>query len=261
MPPPAKAHGVACLVLALALTGVQHDAARAESWTPASYAPLVHLTRYDAWYGLAAAAGVGALGFADRGLRARAIASDRAGARRLARVGRALGAPEVLGPALLLGYVGGRVLDHPGFATASGRVAASVAVAGATAGALKLAVGRVRPVNSAQESDQCQPFSRHASFPSGHTTLAFASAAALDRETESRWVPWVVYPLAGLVGWSRVRDDQHWASDVVAGAALGFWTARKTEHAMRVRASRSERLGVMLRNEGRDVRLSACLSF
>jgi membrane-associated phospholipid phosphatase len=33
--------------------------------------------------------------------------------------------------------------------------------------------------------------------------------------------------MAGLVGWSRLRDGEHWSSDVVAGAALGFWTARK----------------------------------
>ena len=29
------------------------------------------------------------------------------------------------------------------------------------------------------------------------------------------------------VGWSRLRDDKHWMSDVVAGAGLGTWTARK----------------------------------
>ena len=58
------------------------------------------------------------------------------------------------------------------------------------------------------------------------------------RETTRGWVPWVAYPIASLVGWSRVQDDEHWASDVVAGAALGLWTARKTEEALRVHAQR-----------------------
>ena len=36
---------------------------------------------------------------------------------------------------------------------------------------------------------------------------------------------------AGLVGrgLTRVRDDRHWASDVIAGAALGGWVARKVD--------------------------------
>jgi hypothetical protein len=51
----------------------------------------------------------------------------------------------------------------------------------------------------------------------------------VDRETSGRWVPWGVYPAAALVGWSRVHDDQHWTSDVVAGAAVGGWLAWKTE--------------------------------
>ena len=261
MSPPAETRVAGCLALALALMGGWHDAARAGSGRSAPHIPLVHLSRSDAWYGLAAAAGVGALGFADRGLRERAIASDGAGARRLARVGRALGAPEVLGSAFLLAYVGGRVLDHPGFAAASGRVGVSVAVAGVADGALKLAVGRVRPVDSAEESDQYQPFSGQVSFPSGHTALAFATAAALDCETTASWVPWVVYPLAGLVGWSRVRDDRHWTSDVAAGAALGFWAARKTEHALRLRSERRGRLGVLLGHDGRHVRLGMRLSY
>ena len=85
------------------------------------------------------------------------------------------------------------------------------------------------------DPDQFDPFSGHNSFPSGHSTVAFADAEALDRETSARWVPWAAYPLASLVGWSRVRDDKHWGSDVVAGAALGYWAARKTEDFMRAR--------------------------
>ncbi len=250
----------ASLALALALLAAVPNRALAESAPPPG-PPLVRLTRADAWYGLAALAAVGGLGLADDWFRARAAASDGAGARRLARSVRPLGAPQVLGPALVLAYLGGRALERPGLSAASVRVAASVAVAGTAAGGLKLAVGRVRPADSAGETDHFQPFSSHHSFPSGHATLAFASAAALDDETTAGWVPWVAYPLAGLVGWSRVQDDQHWASDVVAGAALGFWAARKTEAALRTRAGRAERLGILVQGGNRGLRLGGRLSF
>jgi len=223
--------------------------------------PLVRLERADAWFGLATVVGVGAIAFADHGLRRRALAADGDGARRLARAVEPLGGPAVVGPALLLGYVAGRAFDRPALAAASGRVGISVAVAVVASGAIKLAVGRVRPEDSAAESDPYQPFSGHASFPSGHAALAFATATALDRETTARWVPWVTYPLATLVGWSRVRDDRHWSSDVVAGAALGAWSAAKTHDALRRRAGRSDRLGLHLDGRGSTLRAAARVSF
>ena len=223
--------------------------------------PLVRLTRSDAWFGFATALGVGAAAFADHDLHRRARATDGDGARRLARAVQPLGAPEVVAPVLLLSYLAGRALDRPALAAASERVGISVAVAGVATGALKLAIGRVRPEDSAAESDSYQPFSGHASFPSGHAALAFATATALDRETRARWVPWVAYPTAALVGWSRARDDKHWASDVVAGAALGAWTAAKTHDALRERARRSGRVGLFLDGGSGTVRTAVRLSF
>ena len=71
------------------------------------------------------------------------------------------------------------------------------------------------------------------SFPSGHTTTAFAAAAAVTNET-TRWWPrstWIVGPLmyAGAtgVGLSRMYHDRHWGSDVVLGAAIGTFSGRK----------------------------------
>ena len=111
------------------------------------------------------------------------------------------------------------------------------------------------------EADPYQPFSGHASFPSGHSSLAFATATALDRETEAGWVPWVVYPIAGLVAWSRVHDDKHWTSDVVAGAALGAWTAAKTHDVLRERDRRAGRLGLWLGSGPGATRAAVRLSF
>jgi PAP2 superfamily len=65
------------------------------------------------------------------------------------------------------------------------------------------------------------------SFPSGHTIAAFAIATTYaERYPHPRWVPWVAYGLAGLVGFSRLPTQAHYASDVFAGAALGYVITR-----------------------------------
>ena len=46
-----------------------------------------------------------------------------------------------------------------------------------------------------------------------------------ERYHERRWVPWVAYKLAGAVGFSRVTLQEHFPSDIFAGAFLGFLIA------------------------------------
>ena len=88
---------------------------------------------------------------------------------------------------------------------------------------LKPLVGRARPPVEAG-AYAFRAFAgtdaRHA-FPSGHATHAFALAAGVADEVRRPWLTAAAYGTAALVGWSRVHDDQHWASDVVAGAAVG----------------------------------------
>jgi membrane-associated phospholipid phosphatase len=126
-------------------------------------------------------------------------------------------------------YAYGRWGGHAILARRAGRGGISMLVAGGVTFGLKAAFGRFRPRESPDDPFHFEPFSGHASFPSGHTTLAFAAAVALDRETGSRWVPWVGYPAAAMVAWSRVHDLEHWTSDVVAGAAIGGLVGWKTE--------------------------------
>jgi membrane-associated phospholipid phosphatase len=60
-------------------------------------------------------------------------------------------------------------------------------------------------------------------FPSGHTIAAFSIATIFaQRYRRHRWVPWVAYGLACLVGFSRITLQDHFPSDVFAGAALGY---------------------------------------
>lgn len=67
----------------------------------------------------------------------------------------------------------------------------------------------------------------HSSFPSAHTSNVFTTATVfVTMYKNNKWVPPVAYVLASLVGLSRIYDNAHWASDVLAGAAVGFLSAK-----------------------------------
>jgi len=104
---------------------------------------------------------------------------------------------------------------------------------------LKGVVGRSRPfMTNAKDPDDFhlgKGFSSGdwSSFPYGHTSTAFAAAAAVTNES-TRWWPnstWVVGPLmyagATAVGLSRMYHNKHWASDVALGAAIATFSGRK----------------------------------
>lgn len=66
------------------------------------------------------------------------------------------------------------------------------------------------------------------SFPSGHTTVAFAAATVFAMEyKETRIVPIIAYSAATMIGLSRIVQNAHWASDVLIGAVLGFLSGRQ----------------------------------
>jgi membrane-associated phospholipid phosphatase len=66
------------------------------------------------------------------------------------------------------------------------------------------------------------------SFPSGHSIAAFSVATVFAREygRRHRWVPYVAYGAAALVGLSRLPLLSHYTSDVFMGGALGYSIAR-----------------------------------
>jgi membrane-associated phospholipid phosphatase len=68
----------------------------------------------------------------------------------------------------------------------------------------------------------------YSSFPSGHTTVAFAAATVFALEYKDHpIVPVIAYSAATLIGLSRITENKHWATDVLVGAALGFLTGKE----------------------------------
>jgi membrane-associated phospholipid phosphatase len=64
---------------------------------------------------------------------------------------------------------------------------------------------------------------RHGAFPSRHVSMSFAAATVLSSYYNDRvWIGLTSYTLASLVALSQMHEDKHWATDVLAGAALGY---------------------------------------
>jgi len=85
----------------------------------------------------------------------------------------------------------------------------ALSITGATTIGLKLIV------NSDTPND------KWLAWPSGHTASSFTIASVLD-ELYGPEVGWPAYLAAGFVGYRMMDSGDHWASDVVFGAVLGW---------------------------------------
>lgn len=92
-------------------------------------------------------------------------------------------------------------------------------------GVLKPIAGRTRP-NAGADSGHF--FDGGTSFPSGHSIESWAVASVVAHEYghEHVWVPIVAYGLATTVSSARFAAQQHFASDLVAGGAIGWFLGR-----------------------------------
>jgi membrane-associated phospholipid phosphatase len=67
----------------------------------------------------------------------------------------------------------------------------------------------------------------HLSFPSWQSSSAFAIGTVIASEYSDKvWVPPLAYGIATLTGLARIHNNDHWASDVFIGSAIGFFTAK-----------------------------------
>ena len=104
---------------------------------------------------------------------------------------------------------------------------AATAVCGGVTLALKYAINRDRPFvtypDIKQKSKAGSP-----SFPSGHTSSAFATATSASLAYPKWYIIVPSYAWAGTVGYSRMHLGVHYPSDVLAGALIGSGCAYLT---------------------------------
>jgi membrane-associated phospholipid phosphatase len=111
-------------------------------------------------------------------------------------------------------FATGRISGNERFRAASYDMVGAAVVNVVYFQSLKLIAQRQRPNGANKQS-----------FPSGHASNAFALASVA--EGHFGWKAGLpAYLLAGAVGASRIKQDKHYFSDVVAGAALGYIVGR-----------------------------------
>jgi len=132
----------------------------------------------------------------------------------------------------------GRLSGHDAIGAIGLHATEAIAVGGGTTTLLKIVAGRQRPYVQSRDADDFA-FGRgrndkYASFPSGHTTAAFAFASSVSADLRdmhsgvARIATPVLYGGATLVGLSRMYTNEHWGSDVVLGAGIGTIAGLKT---------------------------------
>lgn len=135
------------------------------------------------------------------------------------------------GLAISAASVGGGLIFHDGALRDTGRDAleAVFLAAGVLSPVVKTLVGRTRP-SEGGDADEFHGLSRAQSFPSGHTTEAFAVASVFAARADGWVVPTLAYGLAAGVALARMNDRAHFPSDVLAGAVLGTTIGRSIVH-------------------------------
>ncbi|KAF0218554.1 MAG: PA-phosphatase-like [Geobacteraceae bacterium] len=172
---------------------------------------------------LAAAGAVGLTYVYDGDIRGKVQGAKSNTLDKAADAGSLVGNPFVhLGVAAAV-YGGGIVADSPKHKELGEMLGESVLLADAATYLLKEAIGRGRPFTSGDKGS-FRPFRFHSdydSMPSMHTASSFAMASVLAATSENVVAKMSYYAAATFVGFSRIYQDKHWASDVVLGAAIG----------------------------------------
>lgn len=140
-----------------------------------------------------------------------------------ADAGSLVGDPFIhLGLAALV-YGGGIAADSQKWKETGEMIGEALILSDASSFLIKEASGRGRPIATSGKGN-FKPFSfknDYDSLPSMHTSSSFALASILAATSEHLSTKLLYYSTATFVGFSRMYQNKHWASDVILGAAIG----------------------------------------
>jgi undecaprenyl-diphosphatase len=148
----------------------------------------------------------------------------------LAKAVNPLGTAHLLVPAMVLTYAGGFLAHNESLQAGTINTAAAYVTVDVVESLLKPVVGRQRP-HVAGNSHRFHAFTTNGdwhSFPSAHVAHITAIATAVAVQAQSSRVSAVCAGVTAIVALDRVYEDQHWASDVVATAALSSMVSGAT---------------------------------
>jgi membrane-associated phospholipid phosphatase len=103
-------------------------------------------------------------------------------------------------------------------------VSSTAAISVVIATSLKYGVQRDRPYVRYSDLEAISHVTTP-SFPSGHTSAAFAAATSITIAIPKWYVAMPAFIWAGSVGYSRMHLGVHYPSDVLAGAIIGSGSA------------------------------------
>jgi hypothetical protein len=179
---------------------------------------------------LSAVIGAGlVLGLADEDIRDRVLEHRTAGSKDFFRVVTRLGDGAALGGFLAGLFAVGQFSGNDGLRKTAWLGVESYIASSVISTALKFAVGRARP-EAGEGSGSFHPFSTRSSWtalPSGHATSVWSVATVIADRTDNGFVDVACYGVAFITSLSRIYVDKHWASDVLIGSAIGYFTAKK----------------------------------
>lgn len=132
----------------------------------------------------------------------------------------------VMAPAVPLAMLGvGLVTSNSNFTMASLQIGAGILLTTATTMAMKSLFHRPRPYDNYPGELHPLQYEKSYSFPSGHTSVAFATATSLSLQMRKWYVAVPAFLWAVTVGYSRMYLGVHYPSDVLVGALVGVASA------------------------------------
>ena len=185
-----------------------------------------HLRRADSKWVVPGSIGLMALFTTDR------ITGDEIGesnnlvgaSKAISYAGSAYGISAVAGTFYLVGRK-----HHDARARETGLLVAEAAIDSTIVyGGLKTITQRARPADGRERSEF---FDGGSSFPSGHSTQAWAAATIIASEYhDRRSIQIAAFATATAVSFARFTEQKHYLSDVIAGSALGYGIGKYVYH-------------------------------
>lgn len=161
----------------------------------------------------------------DQTIRALARGNRSRTIRAMSRIGAPFAVRHRLAAATTSVWLAARLVGHRHVEQVAARTLGSLGLAGLASEGLKRLAGRPRPRSALGPDDWRGPAERGVSFPSGHLSNVTAVAAAVSHAGHRPWLTALCCGIVACTAVNRIEQDEHWATDILAGAAVGLAAA------------------------------------